>query len=578
MDPDGNAFRQHFPLDDEENVPKLLSIGTDVRQLLDDPPDTLPSFVVENNGEWMCRKCKGRKFYEAHNHRIFYYDGKWRRRCASCAGKVRQRQRQGKRKRDYLGAASGSNTEKKHIPIHQFASDPHDRVIPLKSAPSQRKEANENVQIRHSVIHVPTKDIVASPGSYEIRENQKKHILLYGPIQPLCYQTAEKTVGGVIYDVLPLIRVELAPLTSAKFSIRLSSVHAEKETESEISDSPDEFTMFLLRWDKDNVQLWQGYEPMLSTPLRENKTPLECAGPCTTVRSNIPNLRLAVTENHSFEEPIIERVHEKHTPAPENCRGSTSVLVLEGSGLGSAGEAGTGTSTDQWAAKALKAMQGTPHGASPHGGENSLWVSSVKCGTDTLSVLSSCPTRFMCERPRGTSAFFSVWVPRRVTRDGFQHEVTPHIQVLNTNEKIKMRDAKELLGPLKDWTVSNFATILPGNVSNGPSLIPDGVCESVRHGAQNAMHLELAANKFSQPIVPGCGPLFITGKNASLKDKGTTAIMSTTANGLKFPSKDSLDYPAAVFPKVSPSACQVMGANTIPLDFQVIPKNFKEMY
>ena len=42
--------------EDSEDVPKLLSIGRDVCELLDDPPETLPSFVVENNGEWMCRK------------------------------------------------------------------------------------------------------------------------------------------------------------------------------------------------------------------------------------------------------------------------------------------------------------------------------------------------------------------------------------------------------------------------------------------------------------------------------------------------------------------------------------------
>ena len=141
----------------------------------------------------------------------------------------------------------------------EIGSDPLDRVIPLKSAPSQRPP-NEMASVRHSVVHVPTEEIVASPGCYEIRENETKRILFYGPIESLCYKTAEKTVGGVIYDVHPFIRLELAPLTNCKFSVRLSSVHCEKKAESNISESAhssssEGHTTFLLRWDKHFVQV-----------------------------------------------------------------------------------------------------------------------------------------------------------------------------------------------------------------------------------------------------------------------------------------------------------------------------------
>ena len=113
--------------------------------------------------------------------------------------------------------------------------------------------------MRHGAVHVPTKDIIAAPGSCEIRENQKKHVWFYAPVEALCYETAENTVGGIIYDVHPLIRIEFAPLTDSKFSIRLASVFSSDQAESVISRDGstvnDSFTTFLLRWDRDNVQV-----------------------------------------------------------------------------------------------------------------------------------------------------------------------------------------------------------------------------------------------------------------------------------------------------------------------------------
>ena len=144
----------------------------------------------------------------------------------------------------------------------EFSVDPFDKVFPVKAMSSQTSP-NPTASVRHCVVHIPVKDIVASPQSVEIRENAKKHVNLYGPL-PSCYKVAEKTVGGAIYDVSPFAKLELIPLTTTKFSIRLSTVCDAQRAESSVisnqesSEIAQEPTVsFILRWDRSSLQVRQ---------------------------------------------------------------------------------------------------------------------------------------------------------------------------------------------------------------------------------------------------------------------------------------------------------------------------------
>eukprot|EP01138_Halocafeteria_seosinensis_P008184 gb/GECG01008364.1/.p1 GENE.gb/GECG01008364.1/~~gb/GECG01008364.1/.p1 ORF type:complete len:707 (+),score=73.36 gb/GECG01008364.1/:1-2121(+) len=451
--------------DREEPIPKLFSVGPAVTGMLDDPPDTLPSFVVENSGAWMCRKCKGRKFFEANNHRVFFYDGKWRRRCAPCASKVRQRQRQLKRSRDSQEAPGApASAEKSDIPITEFSTDPYDRVFPVKSMFSQ-KSHSPMAPVRHSVLHIPVSDIVAAPNAVEIRENAKKHVNFYGPLTSLCYKTAEKTVGGAIYDVFPYAKLEISPLTTKKFSVCLSTMCDAQQTESSVTSaeeagssvSEEPTASFVLRWDRSTIQLWHDQQPLVSAQLAEVSSNIRGAPLCTTVRSNIESLRMAIVENQASVEPLVHRVNVTDVAPPESGRVSqwnTKALSIEGRDLDTASSVKEDYHEDYWAVSALKNLQNSSSPSDQHHPSSAL-KPIVQSGDENLALLSRSPSQLLCTYPH-SSEYLSVWVPRRTVRDGFQHEAVPHIQVLDTYEKVNMRDAKELLGPLKDWTVSNF--------------------------------------------------------------------------------------------------------------------------
>ena len=156
--------------------------------------------------------------------------------------------------------------------------------------------------------------------------------------------------------------------------------------------------------------------------------------------------------------------------------------MLEGSCLGSGAEVENDRNADRWAAETLKSLQCSSDGYLSEREQDSPRLSKVQCGSETLSIVKSGSTKFICRPPQGCSSTVNVWVPRRVTRDGFQHEVTPHIQVLNTGAKVKLMDAKELLGPLRDWTVTNFVTITEEGVSTNPEpQVRQSACDERRH-------------------------------------------------------------------------------------------------
>eukprot|EP01138_Halocafeteria_seosinensis_P007776 gb/GECG01007944.1/.p1 GENE.gb/GECG01007944.1/~~gb/GECG01007944.1/.p1 ORF type:complete len:588 (+),score=50.85 gb/GECG01007944.1/:1-1764(+) len=586
-------------MEDSEEIPKLLSINPEVTEMLDDPPKTLPSFVVENNGEWMCRKCKGRKIYEGHNHRVFYYDGKWRRRCASCAGKVRKRQRQEKRSRvrnrlarirlaicciapscairqssfGHLKSSVPNQAAKEHVPIYKFGNDPHDRLVPLKSAPSQQLQPDQRAQVRHGVIHVPTRDIVASPDSYEIREHHKKHIRFYSPLQSVCYTAAKKTVGGVIYDVYPLIDIELAPLTAFKFLVRLSTVCDERTAESEITQrighcaqrGDSLTTTFMLRWDKDRVQLWHEDQPLLSTPINRGSVPLQSAGYCTTARTNIRDLQLLVIENQSFPEPVIHRT--TGTQASFN-RGvkhelSNRPVLIEGSELGSIEENSTCQEEDERAAHALKELH-RPSKAFSAEAHLTRRVPHARCGSVPISVRSNSAARLICRPPPNCSRFISVWVPRRVTKDGFQHEVIPFIQFISSTVNIKMQQVKELLGPLKDWTVSNFVDWEAHRESWDAAGTPYAKCVESNNLSTNLWHV---AKPNHADKTESSGAAF--GTDVAIQSKTSSQFPAIPAGA----TGCCLKYHPAQFPKVCPHANQlVKQTKATTLNFRVLPQ------
>eukprot|EP01138_Halocafeteria_seosinensis_P007777 gb/GECG01007945.1/.p1 GENE.gb/GECG01007945.1/~~gb/GECG01007945.1/.p1 ORF type:complete len:564 (+),score=46.01 gb/GECG01007945.1/:1-1692(+) len=562
-------------MEDSEEIPKLLSINPEVTEMLDDPPKTLPSFVVENNGEWMCRKCKGRKIYEGHNHRVFYYDGKWRRRCASCAGKVRKRQRQGKRSRSSFGHLKSSvpnQAAKEHVPIYKFGNDPHDRLVPLKSAPSQQLQPDQRAQVRHGVIHVPTRDIVASPDSYEIREHHKKHIRFYSPLQSVCYTAAKKTVGGVIYDVYPLIDIELAPLTAFKFLVRLSTVCDERTAESEITQrighcaqrGDSLTTTFMLRWDKDRVQLWHEDRPLLSTPINRGSVPLQSAGYCTTARTNIRDLQLVVIENQSFPEPVIHRATCAQALFNRSVKHELSnrPVLIEGSELGSI-EGNSTCQGDEWAAHALKELHRLSKAFSPEA-HLTRRVPHARCGSVAISVRSNSPAGLICRPPRNCSPFISVWVPRTVTKDGFQHEVTPFIQFVSSTVNINMQQAKELLGPLKDWTVSNFVDWEAHRESWDAAETQNAKCVESNNLSTSLLHVAKPnhADKTESSGTTG-------GTDVAIHSKTSSQFLAIPAGA----TGCCLKYPPAQFPKLCPHANQlVKQTKATTLNFRVLPQ------
>lgn len=284
--------------------------------------------------------------------------------------------------------------------------------------------------------------------------------------------------------------------------------------------------------------------------------------------------------------------------------------MLEGSCLGSGAEVENDRNADRWAAETLKSLQSSSDGYLSEREQDSPRLSKVQCGSETLSIVKSGSTKFICRPPQGCSSTVNVWVPRRVTRDGFQHEVTPHIQVLNTGAKVKLMDAKELLGPLRDWTVTNFVTITEEGVSTNPEpQVRQSACDERRHnypakqagmsmpnGASNEYHYNFNANslemngacnirphtgttkKLEVPMANG-GPATTTSGNPNTSPPHLLCGQDSRLKGnlapvfvpLKsFTAYPPPQYPPAYFPKVVPSAYHVMGSTGIPSGFQIL--------
>eukprot|EP01138_Halocafeteria_seosinensis_P016508 gb/GECG01016839.1/.p1 GENE.gb/GECG01016839.1/~~gb/GECG01016839.1/.p1 ORF type:complete len:603 (+),score=58.76 gb/GECG01016839.1/:1-1809(+) len=370
-----------------QSPPVLGGVPRKLAKALEDPPESLPSFVVQQGGKWNCRKCKGRRFSTSQNHRLYYYDGQWRRRCAVCACKVRTQVNTGKRGRarqEELVIGSTSETrEKDDIDMTEYSNVPHDRVYTLKTIQNEGLDTNAAVA-RYSHIEMNPADIRdsnAETGTY---------VHFYSMPESLETQLDDK----VVYNVSPFITIRASMDGS---SYKITGQTQRDEAAALLPPSAVSKIRLMLRWDNTSVELWNHGNRLVAMKIDASFQEDSRAPICYVVRSNIPSLRYELQETDFKEVPSVTNV-EPYTDDEAN---EENKIVIVGQGFGKAPSRPSGNlSGHQLAAEALKQLSSPSSCSSTTQRSDCTVICGTSLGDETLEVYHRTPQKIICRSPR----------------------------------------------------------------------------------------------------------------------------------------------------------------------------------